>query len=64
MKKTAKWIRSTHIFYSEEYECSACGAKLGKTKKTCPNCGAVMKGAKNDLGWGDEMEAMDAFLED
>ena len=64
MKKIAKWVRRTHIFRSDEYECSACGAKSGKPKKNCPNCGAVMKVAKGDLGWVDELEAMDAFLED
>lgn len=64
MKHTAHWIRHTHIFRSDEYECSACGEVCGKAKKTCPGCGAVMKGAKGDQGWVDEMEALDAFLDD
>ena len=64
MGKTARWIRRTHILRSDEYVCSACGGKCDRPKKTCPHCGAVMKGAKSDTGWVDEMEAIDAFLDD
>ena len=64
MKKTAHWIRHTHIFQGDEFECSACGEVVARPKKSCPNCGCVMKGTKGDQGWIDEMEAIDAWLED
>ena len=64
MKKTAHWICHTHVFRSDEYECSNCGETVAKPKKTCPNCGCTMRGSKGDLGWVDEMEVIDAFFED
>ncbi len=63
-KKTAHWIRRTHIFRQDEYECSACGIRTKKPVKTCPGCGLPMKGSKYDPSWVDEMEAIDAMLED
>lgn len=62
--KTARWIRHTHIFRKDEYECSVCGCLTDKPYRTCPNCGLPMKGAKYDSSWVDEMEAIDAFLDD
>ena len=64
MKKTAHWICHTHVFRSDEYECSNCGVTVARPKKICPNCGCTMRGSKGDLGWVDEMEAIDAFFED
>ena len=64
MKKPAHWICHTHVFRSDEYECSNCGNTVAKPKKTCPNCGCTMRGSKGDLGWVDEMEAIDAFFDD
>lgn len=64
MKNSAHWIRHTHVFRSDEYECSNCGNTVAKPKKTCPNCGCTMRGSKGDLGWVDEMEAIDAFFDD
>lgn len=63
-KKTAHWIRHTHLFRKDEYECSACACRAGKPYKTCPHCGQPMKGAKYDPSWVDEMEAMDAIFDD
>ena len=60
-KKTARWIRRTHIFRRDEYECTACGCYTDKPYVICPNCGTPMKGAKYDAGWVDEIEAMDAM---
>ena len=62
--KAARWFRRTHIFLKDEYECSVCGCLADKPYKNCPNCGLLMKGAKYDPSWVDEMEAMDAFLDD
>ena len=63
-RKTARWIRHTHIFRKDEYECTACGCLADKPYRTCPNCGLPMKCAKYDPSWVDEMEAMDVFFDD
>ena len=64
MKKIAHWICHTHVFRSDEHECSNCSEMVTKPKKICPKCGCTMRGSKSDLGWVDEMEAIDAFFED
>ena len=63
-KKKAHWIRRTHLFRRDEYECSACGLRTDKPYKVCPGCSAPMKGSKYDASWVDEMEAFDAGFED
>ncbi|MBQ6392319.1 MAG: hypothetical protein IJH60_02295 [Eubacterium sp.] len=64
MKKTAKWIHRTHLFRRDDYECSACGSRADKPYKLCPCCGLPMKGSKYKPSWVDEMEAIDAILDD
>ena len=64
MKKSAYWIKHTHVLRSDEFVCSNCGDTESKAKRICPGCGCTMKGTKSDLGWIDEMEAMDAFFDD
>ena len=61
--KKARWIRHTHIFGKDEYECASCGYSAEKPYKTCPNCGCLMQGAKYDPSWVDEMEGIDAFAD-
>ena len=60
----ASWTKHTHIFRKDEYVCSTCGYSSEKPYKTCPKCGSIMKGSKYDHSWVDEMEDIDAFLED
>lgn len=64
MKKTAKWIRRTHVFKKDEYECAACSFKTDKPKKKCPQCGLPMKGSKYEPSWVDEMVLIDTILDD
>ena len=64
MKRAARWIRHTHLFRKDEYECSACGFKADKPYRICPCCGLLMKGSKYDPSWVDEMEMMDAIYDD
>ena len=63
-QKTATWIRRTHLFRRDEYECSACGARTDRPYRTCPRCGAPMKGCRSDASWVDEKEAVDALSDD
>ena len=64
MKKAARWIRHTHLFQKDEYECSACGGKVDKPYRICPRCGMPMKGSNYDPSWVDEMEMIDAIFDD
>ncbi len=61
-KKTAHWIRRTHVFRKDKYECSACGFKTDKPKKNCPHCGFPMKGSKYDPSWVDDLVLMDFIV--
>lgn len=63
-KKTAKWIKRTHLFLKDEYECSACGSQTDKPYRICPQCGIPMKESKYDPSWVDEMEMIDVILDD
>ncbi|MBR3381783.1 MAG: hypothetical protein IKG85_01920 [Clostridia bacterium] len=63
-KKTAHWIRRTHLFRKDEYECSACGFCADKPYKTCPHCGLPMKGSEYDPYWVDEMAIFDDIFGD
>ncbi|MBO4324393.1 MAG: hypothetical protein J5845_03185 [Lachnospiraceae bacterium] len=63
-KKTAYWIRNTHLLRQDEFVCSFCKRKTAKPLSYCPHCGSIMKGTKSDTGWVDEMEAIDAIFGD
>lgn len=63
-KNNANWIRHTHLFHEDEYECSACGFRTDKAYKMCPHCGLPMKGSKTDPSWVDEMVLIDTILDD
>ena len=50
-RKTGEWINVTNDeSLEEEYECSVCGYELfySNPTKFCPNCGARMRGERND----------------
>ena len=53
------WIRHTHLFDPDEYECSACGYRAEKPYRICPHCGRKMKQGRYDPSWVDEMEILD-----
>ncbi len=61
-KNHAKWIRHTHLFSADDYECSACGYTTNKPTPTCPRCGASMGGETYDPSWVDEAAMMDILL--
>ena len=64
-KKTAYWIRETHLFREDRYICSECGGAVRKRVKVCPDCGAEMtEGSRYEPTWVDEAEAMSALLDD
>ena len=63
-KKTAHWIQQTDVFQKDKYECSACKSRRDKPYKACPYCGLLMKDSKYDRSWVDEMEMIDAIIDD
>ena len=64
MKKAAYWIRKTHFFRSDEYICSRCGCSEDEPLAVCPDCGSLMKLSKYDPHWEDELEELEALLDD
>ena len=64
MSKTARWIRHTHLFRADNFECSACGGIASRPHDVCPRCHTPMKGTRYDPSWVDEMETLDAMFDD
>ena len=62
--KIPHWIIHSHFLASDEYECSECGKRFRRKTKRCPGCGAVLRSARDDLGWVDEEEELSIILED
>ena len=60
----AHWIRHTHVFEADEYECSVCGRCFRDTAPSCPACGAQMRGTEDPQDWVDEMMELDMLLDD
>lgn len=46
--KTGKWIEESDNHGHSSYFCSRCGTQEGEPSGFCPNCGARMKGARNE----------------
>ena len=60
----AQWIRHTHLFAADEYECSGCGRTADRPTPVCPFCGASMGGETYDPSWVDEAAMLDIILGD
>ena len=58
------WIKHTHLFDPDEYECSRCGAVFQKRYTVCPNCGAAPGAQKEEQDWVDEAEELSWILDD
>ena len=63
-KNVPHWIRRTHLFKNDVYECSVCRVNAKKPVKRCPGCGSAMQGVEYDAGWMDEMAEFDAMFEE
>lgn len=60
--KYPHWIKHSHFFDPDEYECSECGKYFKQKLNDCPNCGAHLRMVDDDLGWMDELEELDMIL--
>ena len=59
-----KWIRKTHIFGGDTFECSECGRESGSASSRCPKCGANMKGMASKSDLRDIRQRRDAIEEE
>ena len=58
------WIKHSHLFDPDEYECSRCHAVFKKKYPSCPNCGCSLIAEREEQDWVDEAEELDWILED
>ena len=58
------WIKHSHLFDPDEYECSRCGAVFKKKYPACPNCGTSLGMEKEEQDWVDEAEEFSWILDD
>ncbi len=58
-QKSAYWIKNSHLFDPDDYECSACGSRAAKPSECCPSCGKRMSGQQEGSSWVDEAAFMD-----
>ncbi len=58
------WIRHTHLFEPDEYECSRCGAVFAQKYPACPNCGTSPGQEREEQDWVEEAEELDWLLDD
>ena len=62
--KEPHWIRHSHLFGPDEYECSVCGTVCGRKTSACPHCGAALRIVCDPQDWIDEEDEMNWLLED
>ena len=56
----AHWIKNTHLFEKDDYECSACGCKVARPTDRCPGCGAEMTGSpRGGHDWTEDAAFLD-----
>ncbi len=58
------WIKHSHLFDPDDYECSRCGAVFKKKYPACPNCGTTLESEKEEQDWVDEAEGLSWILDD
>ena len=58
------WIRHSHLFDPDEYECSHCHAVFTEKYPSCPNCDSSLNTEREEQDWVDEAEELDWILED
>lgn len=60
------WIKHSHLFDPDDYECPCCGKCFKNTYHTCPSCGNIVLGQslRTQDDWVDEAEELDWLLDD
>ena len=63
-RRNPHWIKHTHVFDPDDYECSVCGEHFRNPSPKCPACGALLMETYDPQDWVDEMEELDIILGD
>lgn len=58
------WIKNSHLFDPDEYECSRCHAVFKNKYPSCPNCGSTPIAEREEQDWVDEAEKISWILDD
>ena len=58
------WIKHSHLFDPDEYECSNCHGTYQKKYPSCPSCGTNLTAEREEEDWIDEAEELDWILDD
>lgn len=58
------WIRSTHFFGSDTFECSECGRTFKSATLECPRCRTKMRGTIDDWDLRMRREALEEDLDE
>jgi hypothetical protein len=58
----AHWIKNTHLFEKDDYECSAYECKVARPADRCPDCGAEMTGRpRGGHDWTEDAAFLDVI---
>lgn len=65
-KNKSGWIKHSHLFDPDDYECPVCGKRFANIHTVCPSCGSTISGLskQNKPDWIDEAEELDWILDD
>ncbi len=60
------WIRHSHFFDQDDFECPVCGKRFNDMYDSCPACGNAISGEYPDIqdDWIEEAEELDWLLDD
>ena len=53
------WIKNTHLFEKDDYECSVCRGKVSRPAERCPHCGSEMTGQRSGHDWTEDAAFLD-----
>ena len=62
--KEPHWIKHSHLFGADEYECSQCGAVFKHESGECSKCGTHLDLVLDNQEWIDEAEEVHMMLGD
>ncbi|MBO4637259.1 MAG: hypothetical protein J5685_08965 [Clostridiales bacterium] len=54
-----RWLKHSHLFRSDSFECSECGRIFNDAPSECPKCGCIMTGIADAFEFQKEQEALE-----
>lgn len=66
MRRDSGWIKHSHLFDPDDYECPVCGKRFKNTFSSCPSCGNIITGQsqRTQDDWVEEAEELYWMLDD